>query len=591
MAELIEFVPLFAETLATVRARYDADANAGIDPAEDAFVDLTPGGFYFDLTQPSALESERLWDVVATVLPASMFPQFAWGDYLDEWGVLVGIERKDSVKATGEVTFAGTVGTPIASDTRLSIVTTDPDDDPVEFVTTQATTLRQSPAPVGLGATPGSAGTLPARTYYYRVTAVLPTGETVSSVEVSTVIPAQFLAAPTGLGGTAFTTGGTLANGTYYYKVTALNANGETIGSAEINRAVTGPTGRVDLTWTAVSGATSYRIYRGTSTGAQNVYYTSATNSYSDTGSAGTSGTVPGTATAQIGQVVLDWTDYAGATSYKVYRSTVTGEERFLASSASSGYSDTGAAVTTSEIYPTNTVGIEAAEAGSAGNVAAQAISQLVTPIEGIASVSNAEATSGGADVETDELLSERVVLEFSTRPGAGTVNDYERWARGYAPIGYATVTPLWAGPGTVRLMVTDQSNSPVAVSVVAGLQNLLDPTPGMGMGQAPIGAIVTVATPSTLAVTPVATLTLLAGYSLDGTSGTIAVRSNIESAIKGYIDKLPPGDDVIWHNVRAQFFKVPGVLDVPSLTLNGTSANLTIGATEVARTGTVTLS
>jgi len=112
------------------------------------------------------------------------------------------------------------------------------------------------------------------------------------------------LPAPTGLVGTASSTGGSLATGTYFYKVTALNANGETLPSNEIGVAVTGPTGSVSLTWGAVPGATGYRVYRGTSAGGENVFYASTTNSFVDTNAAGTPGTPNSGARAKI------WVDY-----------------------------------------------------------------------------------------------------------------------------------------------------------------------------------------------------------------------------------------------------------------------------------------
>ena len=75
--------------------------------------------------------------------------------------------------------------------------------------------------------------------------------------------------------------------------VTALNANGETTGSAEISATTTGSTGSVALAWTAVTGATSYKVYRGTSAGLESIFYTTATASYTDIGGASTVGTVP----------------------------------------------------------------------------------------------------------------------------------------------------------------------------------------------------------------------------------------------------------------------------------------------------------
>lgn len=119
------------------------------------------------------------------------------------------------------------------------------------------------------------------------------------------VIPASvfngtILAVPTNPAATPSTTGGTLAAGTYYYRITALNAAGETTGSVEVNAVTTGTTSSVVLTWTAVTGATSYKIYKGTTAGGENTYFTSATATFTDTGTAGTAGTIPVVNTATV---------------------------------------------------------------------------------------------------------------------------------------------------------------------------------------------------------------------------------------------------------------------------------------------------
>lgn len=95
--------------------------------------------------------------------------------------------------------------------------------------------------------------------------------------------------------GTTSTTGGTLAAGTYYWKLTAINASGETVGSNEVTATTTGSTSSQPLTWVAITGATGYKLYRGTVAGAENTLVTTLglVTTYTDTGSAGTAGTVP----------------------------------------------------------------------------------------------------------------------------------------------------------------------------------------------------------------------------------------------------------------------------------------------------------
>lgn len=124
----------------------------------------------------------------------------------------------------------------------------------------------------------------------------------------SLTLPALALAAPVQSALTTSTAGGTglTAATAYFYVVTALNAAGQTVKSNE--QTVTtgaGATNSVVVSWAAVSGATGYRIYRGTATGAQSVFYSvGAVVTFTDTGAASTAGTPPlvnttgGTATA-----------------------------------------------------------------------------------------------------------------------------------------------------------------------------------------------------------------------------------------------------------------------------------------------------
>lgn len=95
--------------------------------------------------------------------------------------------------------------------------------------------------------------------------------------------------------------GGALGAFDFYYKVTALNSQGEALASTEHNTgALSGSTNSVGITWDAVQGATSYRIYRGTSAGTEDHYQTSTTNSFTDVGATGTAGTPPVASTALV---------------------------------------------------------------------------------------------------------------------------------------------------------------------------------------------------------------------------------------------------------------------------------------------------
>lgn len=78
--------------------------------------------------------------------------------------------------------------------------------------------------------------------------------------------------APTSLAVSGSTSGGSIAAGTYYWKVTATIPNGETLPTTAVSATLTGSTSSASLSWTAPtgSGATGYNVYRGTTSSTVN---------------------------------------------------------------------------------------------------------------------------------------------------------------------------------------------------------------------------------------------------------------------------------------------------------------------------------
>lgn len=477
MASLIDYLPLFQEDAATVRARINADANAGIAVDDPRYVDVREGTFFWDVTQPLVLEFARIYDALATEVPAAALAIFAWGEYLDWHAEVFNLERKAAVAATGQVTFRGDPGSLVGVGTIVSTPEVDEEGNTIEFVTTAS----------------GSTGAQ--------------VGE------------------PTGLGATTHTTGGSLPSDEYFYEASAYNAFGETMGSVEVSAVVTGPNGRAVLDWADMAGATGYRLYRGLVAGGdKGLIYDGAASTFNDTGavSPGVAGPPDQNLTAGV------------------------------------------------------TLPVEAVETGTLGNVAALAISELDSPNLAIDAVHNASPTTGGTDTESDAGLRERILLEFEGH-GAGTVNDFRRWALEEPGVGRAFVAPAWDGPNTVQVVVMTEDGDPVATSVTDSLEARLDPVVGQGAGEAPIGAIVTVQTPSITLIDVVANIDFEAGFSLDGGAGTTPRRAEINAALDEYIGGLDVGEDVIYEHVKAQFFTVQGVYNIASVTIEGGTSDVAI--------------
>lgn len=125
----------------------------------------------------------------------------------------------------------------------------------------------------------GGTGLAAGEEYWYKITATI---------------------APTANAPTTATTGGSLAAGTYFYKITAILPSGETVASNEVSVTTTGTTSTNTVTWGATPGATGYRVYRGTASNGQNVYYAvGADTTFTDTGAAGTAGSPPASAVGE----------------------------------------------------------------------------------------------------------------------------------------------------------------------------------------------------------------------------------------------------------------------------------------------------
>lgn len=122
-------------------------------------------------------------------------------------------------------------------------------------------------------------------------------------------------AAPTGV---ASTSDGALPTGSYYAKVVAVDAvGGLTAASSESSAvSVTGPTGSITWSWTAVTGATSYQLYVGLVAGGEGMYYTTTTNSYTQV-DAGTRDSLNGALLNNwlYGEISLPATTAAAATA------------------------------------------------------------------------------------------------------------------------------------------------------------------------------------------------------------------------------------------------------------------------------------
>ncbi len=265
----------------------------------------------------------------------------------------------------------------------------------------------------------------------------------------------------TAQGTTATETG--LTNGVqYFYKITAMNGKGSSVMSNEVHAtpngvaAIPAPTGlkatpgdkQIMLSWTAVSGAASYNIYRGTAAGGEAVapvmtgvtgvtfmnsgltngtayFYkvaaviggvAGAQSSEVTAAPAAVMNTIPAptglTATPGDKQIVLAWTAVTGANSYNVYRGLTAGNEAaapVMTGVTTATFTNTGLTNTTDYFYK-----VAAVVSGVVGNLSAEATAKPLAPVLP-AAPTGLTATPGD----------KQITLAWTAVPGATSYNVY----------------------------------------------------------------------------------------------------------------------------------------------------------------------
>ncbi len=222
---------------------------------------------------------------------------------------------------------------------------------------------------------------------------------------------------------------------------------------------------------------------------------------------------------------------------------------------------------------------IRAAEAGARGNVPAGTITEIPVSIAGVTAITNANPTTGGTDMETDAALLERLLEKVRTPATSGNVAHYLQWATSVSGVGDAKVFPIWNGNGTVKVVVIDANKEPASAEIVSDVEDYIAEV-------RPIGATVTVESATALNIDVVATLTLATGAVLAD------VKAAFETALTAYLQQIAFKQSYVsYAQVGSLLLDTPGVLDYSDLTLNTGTGNVTIGDTQVAIKGMVTLS
>lgn len=202
-----------------------------------------------------------------------------------------------------------------------------------------------------------------------------------------------------------------------------------------------------------------------------------------------------------------------------------------------------------------------------------------LTPITYVPNLSHAKLTSVliyGEDEEETEAYRYRLRVHIMNPPITGNVYQYNDWLDSYDGIGKFRVIPCWNGVNTVKLLISNAENKSASAELIKEVQQYIDPPTsaidddstgdnypqgrGMGNGQAPIGAIVTVDTITEVPVVVNCTVTLKDGYNSP---------IGVQDAVENYLNSLALNKTTIsYMAISAEIYNAESVEDITKLTI-----------------------
>jgi uncharacterized phage protein gp47/JayE len=231
-----------------------------------------------------------------------------------------------------------------------------------------------------------------------------------------------------------------------------------------------------------------------------------------------------------------------------------------------------------SRVVLTNGIGngtLTAVGIGERYNVAAGAIFRQSVNQTGINKVDSGAAT-GGADAETDAAYVTRYNEYRKRPPTSGNEAHYKQWATETDGVDSAKIYRLWAGPGTVKVLIVGPRKQPVDGTIVSKCAEHIETV-------RPIGATVSVMSAVGKAIDVSATVTTEPSTDLEIVSNTF------ELALMAYLEGIAFRDyAVVYNRIGYILLGIDGVTDFSKLTINGGAGDIVIGDDEVPVPGTI---
>lgn len=192
-------------------------------------------------------------------------------------------------------------------------------------------------------------------------------------------------------------------------------------------------------------------------------------------------------------------------------------------------------------------------------------------------------------DEEGTEELRSRYFNSLQSSAFGGNKKDYKEKTNALDGVGGTIPVPVWAGGGTVKLIIIDSDYNKASDVLIAKVQEAMDPTKdGSGTGMAPIGHIVTVVTATEVPITVNTKIIFNEGYTWESVQAEAirAVEEYLLSMRKVWEDE---GLVVRVTQIENRLLNLEGVVDIADTTINGSTENIVIKSDELPVFGGIT--
>ena len=237
---------------------------------------------------------------------------------------------------------------------------------------------------------------------------------------------------------------------------------------------------------------------------------------------------------------------------------------------------------------------MECEEDGTGPNTITGAL-EPVDYIDGYNGGTIVEVSVPGTDDEDEEVFRARVIGSYSSLAFGGNKADFRQYIDSLSGVGGCKVKRRDANSEFINIYIIDASFGAASSSLVAIVQDLVDPTQsqGEGDGKAAVNQKVTIQSAGAVTVNISATLTLDTGYDIEEIAPQVPekIEAYLLDMRKKWESNEQTEDVVRIARIEAAILTIEGVLDVTDMLINGAASNVNVAWTNIPVLGTVTVS